>query len=56
MQIFGKNLMADLSRMQGIISISEVTTKNLIYTQMPEHTLDYMHVKAELNDLVEQMH
>ena len=49
--------------MQGIISISQVTpsrlyTLNLIFTQVSEHTLDYIHVinKAGLNDLVEQMH
>ena len=41
--------------MQGIISISQVkrtikTTQNLIFTQMSQHTLDYMHGKTELND------
>ena len=41
--------------MQGIsyINISGNTIKNLIFTQESEHTLDYMHVKAGLNDLVE---
>ena len=47
--------------MQGIISIhisgsTIKTAQNLIFTQLSEHTLDYMHVKAGLNDLVEQMH
>ena len=58
-----KNLRADLLRMQGIISISQVMpsrlyyTQNLIFTQVSEHTLDYMHMHVKgLNDLVEQMH
>ena len=61
MQIFSKNLRPDLLRMQGIISTSRNIIKtthdqNLIFTQVSQHTLDCMHVKAGLNDLVEQMH
>ena len=48
MQIFGKNSRADVLRMQGIIK----TTQNLIFTQVSQYTLDYMHVKAGLDDLV----
>ena len=48
--------------MQGnIITISGVLIKithdqNLIFIEVSKHTFDYMHAKAELNDLVEQTH
>ena len=30
--------------------------QNLIFIEVSKHTFDYMHAKAELNDLVEQTH
>ena len=46
MQIFSKNLGADLLRMQGIniniLGITIKTTQNLILTQVSHHILDYM--------------
>ena len=58
-----KNLRADLLRMQGIISISQVTPSRLYILKISFslkcqnlRTLDYMHVKAGLNNLAEQMH
>ena len=57
MQIFSKNLRADLIRMQGTnyINISGNTintTQNLIFTQASQHTLDQIHFKVGPNDLV----
>ena len=53
---FSKNLGADLLRMHGVESISQVSplrlyyNQNFIFTQVSHCTLDYMHVKAGLND------
>ena len=49
MQIFSKNLRADLLRMQDIIlnysGNTIKSTQNLIFPQVLEHTLDYMILK-----------